>query len=178
MEHSVSWLLGFGVGILIAAVVLVLFARKAHTDGCSRPRYDERQELARGRGYKYAFFTILVYEALYGVLRSAFGWSLLDDLTGSFVGIFAGIAVYACYAIWHDAYFALNEKRRYYIWLFAVITAINLAVGAGHIVRGELIVDGVIHYANSLNLLCAALFLVVLGTLLAKDIASRREDEA
>ena len=177
MEHSFAWLAGFVVGLLLVAAVCFLFARKVHTDGARKPKFDERQELVRGRGYKYAFFTLMVYQLLYAVLKTAFGWTVLDEMTELFIGLYLAIGVYACYAIWHDAYFALNEKRVYYIWLFAVIAVINGGVGIAHILRGEVVVDGVINYVNSMNLLGAVLFLVVLAALLVKEIASRREEE-
>ena len=177
MEHGFAYIAGFVVGLLLVAVVMFIFNRKAHTDGARKPRFDERQELVRGRGYKYAFFTLMVSMILSAVVKESFQITLISEMTVMFFCLFLSIGVYACYAIWHDAYFALNEKRKYYIWLFAAVTVINGVVGISHILRGEFVVDGVINYANSLNLLCAVLFLVVLVALLVKEIASRREEE-
>lgn len=177
MEHSFAYIAGFAFGILLVAVVMFFFGRYAHTDGKRKPKFDERQELVRGRGYRYAFFTLLVYHLVYAVLKMAFGWAVLDDITGMFIGLMLSISVYACYAIWHDAYFALNEKRKYYIWLFAAVTVLNGVIGIGHVVRGEVFVNGRTSFSNCLNLLCAVLFLVVLAALLIKEIASRREEE-
>lgn len=177
MEHSFAYIAGFVVGLLLVAVVGVIFARFAHTDGARKPKFDERQELVRGRGYKYAFFTLIIYQMLYAAVKTGFGWAVLDDITGMFVGLFLSIAVYACYAIWHDAYFALNEKRRYYIGLFAAVTVLNAVIGIGHVARGEFVMDGVVRFSNSLNLMCAVLFLVILAVLLLKEIASRREED-
>ena len=177
MEHSFAWLAGFVVGLLLVAVLCFLFGRKFYTDGSRKPRYDERQELVRGRGYKYAFFTLLVYQLLYAVLKTAFGWTVLDEMTEMFIGLYLSIGVYACYAIRHDAYFALNEKRWNYILLFAAIAVINAVVTVVNILRGEFVVDGAISYTSSMSLLLAALFLAVLAALLVREIVSRREDE-
>ena len=76
-----------------------------------------------------------------------------------------------------NAYFALNEKRTYYIGLFAAVTVLNGVIGVGHAARGEIFVNGQTSFSGSLNLLCAILFLVVLGALLIKEIVSRREEE-
>lgn len=177
MEHGFAWLAGFVVGLLLVAVICFLFGRKFYTDGSRKPKFDERQELVRGRGYKYAFFTLLVYHLLYALLKTGFGWTVLDEMTGMFIGLYLSIGVYACYAIRHDAYFALNEKRWNYILLFAVIAVINAVLGIAKILRDEFVVDGVISYTSSMNLLLAVLFLAILAALLVKEIASRREED-
>ena len=173
MEHSFGWIAGFVVGLLLVAVVMFIFNRKAHTDGARKPRFDERQELVRGRGYKYAFFALLVYLVAYGVI----GYTWFAPLAGAFLGLVIGVGVYACYTIWQDAYFALNEKRRMYILLDALIFAINAAAGVSNILQGRVMENGVVTGGGSLNLMCAVLFLVVLVALLCKEIASRREED-
>lgn len=173
MEHSIAYMAGVVVGILVVAVAMYFFGRHAHTDGARKPKFDERQELVRGRGYKYAFFTLLVYLVVYGMI----GYSWFAPLAGAFLGIVIGIAVYAGYTIWHDAYFALNEKRRMYIILFAVITVINGAAGISNILQGRIVENGIITGGGSINLMCAVLCMVVLVMLLIKEIASHREEE-
>lgn len=173
MEHSFAWIAGFVVGLLLVAVVMFIFNRKAHTDGARKPKFDERQELIRGRGYKYAFFTLLVYLVAYG----AIGYAWFAPLAGAFLGVVIGVAVYAGYTIWHDAYFALNEKRRMYILLDALIFVINAAAGVSNVLQGRVVENGVVTGGGSINLMCAGLFLVVLAALLVKEIASRREEE-
>lgn len=173
MEHSFAYIAGVAVGILLVAVVMFIFNRKAHTDGARKPRFDERQELVRGRGYKYAFFTLMVYLVAYGVI----GYTWFAPLVGAFLGLVIGVGVYACYTIWQDAYFALNEKRRMYILLDALIFAINAAAGVSNILQGRVMENGVVTGGGSLNLMCAVLFLVVLVALLCKEIASRREED-
>lgn len=177
MEYSFAYIAGFIVGLLLVAVVGFVFARFAHTDGKRKPKFDERQELIRGRGYKCAFFTILWYLVIYEVVKFAFDIKIMDDMAEMFAAVILGCGVYAGYTIWHDAYFALNEKRRSYIWLFVAVVVINLSVGIGHILDGSFIVDGQITFGGSANLLCGLMILVVLVMLLVKEIASRREDE-
>ena len=173
MEHSFAYIAGVAVGILLVAVGMYFFGRKAHTDGARRPKFDERQELIRGRGYKYAFFALLVYLVAYGVI----GYTWFAPLAGAFLGLVIGVGVYACYTIWQDAYFALNEKRRMYILLDALIFVINAAAGVSNVLEGRVMENGVVTGGGSLNLMCAVLFLVIMVMLLIKEIASRREDE-
>lgn len=177
MEHSFAWIAGFVVGILLVAVVGFIFARFAHTDGARKPKFDERQELIRGRGYKYAFFTVLWYLVIYSLLKFAFGLKIMDDMAEMFVAVILGVGVYACYTIWKDAYFALNERRKSYIWLFVAVVVLNVTVGVGHIRDGSFIVDGVLTFGGSANLLAGVLILVILVMLLLKEIASRREED-
>ena len=173
MEHSFAYIAGVVVGILVVAVAMYFFGRHAHTDGARKPKFDERQELIRGRGYKYAFFCLLAYLVVYG----AAGYLVMEPVAGAFLGIMVGVAVYAGYTIWNDAYFAMNEKRRMYIGLFAVITVINAVAGISNCVQGRVIQDGRLSGGGSVNLMCAVLFLVIMVMLLVKEIAARREEE-
>ena len=173
MEHSIAYIAGVVVGILVVAVAMYFFGRHAHTDGARKPKFDERQELVRGRGYKYAFFCLLAYLVVYG----AAGYLVMEPVAGAFLGIMVGVAVYAGYTIWNDAYFAMNEKRRMYIGLFAVITVINAVAGISNILQGRIVENGIITGGGSINLMCAVLCMVVLVMLLIKEIASRREEE-
>ena len=56
--QSTESIMGFIFG-LIAVLVIFVVIRKV-TGTTSRQDYDERQELIRGRGYKYAVITLMV----------------------------------------------------------------------------------------------------------------------
>ena len=177
MERSFSYIIGFAVPFLVIAAALYIFSRHAHTDGRRRPRYDERQELIRGRGYQYAFYTVICAMMVYALAKQVFGWDFADSMTETFAAVLLGIAVYAGYAVWHEAYFALNEKRKSYVWLFVVIGVINLGIGLRHIFAGDILAEGRIVFDGAANLLCGVLFLTVLAVLLVREIALRREEK-
>ncbi|MBQ3637210.1 MAG: hypothetical protein II953_02520, partial [Clostridia bacterium] len=57
-----GWVVGFAVGIIVAAVVLLI----RHFTGSRKrkDRYDERQIAARGIAYRCGFFTLMIYETV------------------------------------------------------------------------------------------------------------------
>ena len=64
-EYNAGYLVGiiFGVFVLCAAVLIFLrLTRKEHS---SKNDYDERQMLVRGKGDRYAFVTLFVYNIIY-----------------------------------------------------------------------------------------------------------------
>lgn len=169
---SYAYITGLVVGVALAAAILFFVGKRLHTDGSRKPKYDERQELLRGRGYKIAFFVTLVYLVIYGLLLQ----KVFAPLPGAFLGIVLGVTVYASYTIWKDAYFALNEKRRGYMLLFAVIALINILGGAGQL--DTMMMNGVVTGGGSINFMCAALMLVVLVELAIKGFVSCKEKDA
>lgn len=167
-------LLGVGVSIVILIVLLVNF----RTDKKLKAKYDERQELIRGKGYKYAFFITIIY---YGVfyLVSMTNVDLGNwNHTIIFAGIILGVIVYADYAIINDGYFALNEKSASYIGLFSVLSFINIFAGIIYIVDGienNVPVDE-INYTNMLAGLLLLEILIVLSIKKSIDSKESREE--
>lgn len=171
--------LGVAAGILAGLVVAALLIRWVRVRGHKkRCEFDERQELIRGRGFKYGFYTLLIYMFFYGFLESALEHPFIDPMVGAYIGCMVGIVVWAGYGIWNDAYLALNENvKRVYI-IFIGVFVMNLAVGIMQIVEGNLIEDGMLS-VGGLNLSCCLMMLALLLILGAKRIHDRRmEDEA
>lgn len=175
MNTNLSYGLGMLVGLLVALVLAKLLAKYYHTDGQKKSNYDERQKLLIGKGYKYAFSTLIVYNCLYVVLYAMTGKAFFDIPTAAFMNIFIGVAVFAVYCIWKEAYFSLNDNYRKYIILITILMLINAAGGLGIARHETLIENGMLTY-RSLNLLCALLILIILTALLIKKIVSRNTD--
>ena len=160
---SIAKIAGIVTGIVVAVLLVVLMGvlfRKQGGVGFGRARYDERQQLARGKAFRAGFFTVLIYEVLY-----AFGdlmglrWTVL--FTGVMIGLFLGTAVFGVVAICKDAYLSLNEKPQGWLVLWGIIILATGACVAALIVHRELVQDGVLT-ANWLNALCGGLFVVIL----------------
>ena len=158
-------------GLLISICLVVVFlALITKGKKMQSPKYDERQELERGRGFKYAFFFLLTYYLLLIVAFDA-----TDAVTPDYgaligFGIITGIAIYVIYCIWHEAYFALNQKTVTVMILFGFIGLFNLGIAIGSYVNGVLIRNGRFG-VNILNLFCALLFLAVFVATLLKKVA-------
>ena len=93
------------------------------------------------------------------------------------IAIFLGLLSYVVYCIWHESYFAINEKSTRVIILFAFIAAINIVIGIINAIHGQIIVDGRITF-RILNPLCAVLFIVIFATMLLKRIANSKNASA
>ena len=130
-----------GSSILLIALIAVFGGRKK-----GEARYDERQKIEQGCGYRYAFYSILI----------TIGVSLMLDTTGIATGgmtalfytasICIGLLVYATYGYWHDCYVALNEKRGFTVTLLFLIGVLNLIIGIS-----GLLSEGILNGAGKMN---------------------------
>lgn len=169
--------MGVGAGILmglLCVAVILAWTKKGRSVKC---QFDERQELIRGRGAKYGFFTLLFCNLVMFTLELAEVPIFADTEVLTAMTCLIGICVYVVYCIWHEGYFALNENRGRLIAVFAVITILNFACGAMNIAHGEMIEDGRLTF-RCINLLCGIVFLVIFATMLLKKICEDRKDES
>lgn len=138
--------------------------------------YDERQMAFQDRAYRHAFFVVMIFCACHFLLVSAAG-PYLSDGSSSLIGIFLGVLVYGGECIWNDAYFPFRQKERRIIWLWGMLTAVNLAV---FIVRGihraDRIRDGVLTLDQMTPLVMVIVFGGFLAVSLAKWFVSRKEN--
>lgn len=120
---------GIAFGALFAFLVIKLIRKATHQEG-TWCRYDERQQAARGKGYKYAFYTVLILNAL------AMFWYSISETAGDpfthavfLVIMLIGILVYVSYAIWSNAYIGTNETFRSSLILVGAVSLLNLVIG-------------------------------------------------
>ncbi len=161
------------IGLSLIYIILDSYIRHAQTE---QPRYDERQELERGRGFRYAFFTMLIY---IGFLSCIDMVNMFPDLKATFLyvcGVFLGIAVYVVYCIWHESYFALNERPKSMMIIFSVIALMNVILSVISFRSGTMIENGQPSF-HMYNFLCALLFLVLFIAIALKQFADGREDK-
>ena len=167
--------LGILLGTILVILSILALTKKKRLSGT---RYDERQELEQGRGFRAAFFT---------VLASIFV-TLILELTGITPGrdsvllyeicIFIGIIVYVVYCIWHECYFALNEKRPTMVVIFLCIGAANLLLSVPRLIANGLYEDDGNVTTTVLNLMCAITCFVLLITMVVKKICDSRSLDA
>lgn len=171
---TVSVLFGFLIGLCLLVLILALGTKGPEW----KERYDERQELERGRGFKYAFCTVLFYDIIVPIFMNITGLSLaVDTSVIYFCGVFLGALVYMVYCIWHESYFALNQNMRSLMICFGLIGVLNLLIGLSNLLNGTMVQNGRLTF-RVLNLLCAFLFLVLFLTMLVKKIVSSRVNSA
>jgi len=175
-----EYITGFIVGLLIVAVISVIFIlvflKATKTDGSIKCKYDERQELVRGRGFKYAFFTMLIYNFVIPMFELC-DIELPADGTALFMlGAIFGLLVYVVYAIWNEAYFSLNENPKAVMIGFAFIGLLNLGFGIARMVEGTFLTDGKLTY-TSMNFMLGIVFMIIFITLAAKQMVNKREED-
>lgn len=161
--------MGLIVGLAIGLVIIVILLKVTKTDGDMKCKYDERQSGVRGKGFRLGFFTLMIYDAVYGLMNALLEKPLLDTSSAMVLGICLSIAVYAVYCIWNDAYFSLNENPRKLLFAFGAIGLCNLVLGAVNIINGTAITNGMMNFRGA-NLTCGIMFIVVFAALLAKKV--------
>lgn len=171
MSEGQGFLTGVVVVLMVWAVCLLM--SKAEKKSCS---YDERQLLMRGKGFQYGFFTLMIYNMVYGAAYMDEMPSWCDNMTGNFIGIALALLVFGTYCIWNDAYVSLNQNpKRVYI-LSSICAIVNLLVGIFNICDEEMIVDGRITF-HSVNILLAVVFAVFIVVFGLKNYRDSRETE-
>lgn len=174
-EESPFYIAGVVVGVLFGLVFVLLIIAFAKTNNGEKARFDERQEVVRGRGFKYGFFTTLVAGGAM-IILDLLDVSLFAELSvAMMVSLLCGIAVFASYCIWNDGYFALNERRRSLMTVFGIVGAMNIAIGVMNALSDELMVGGTLT-VQCVNLACGVMFIVIFAVMLAKKIKDGRED--
>lgn len=173
--------LGYASGVIcgllavaLVSTLLALLRRKGCTS--KNAQYDERQEQARGKSYRYAFFTLVIYLLVWGLFELATGIRWCDTCTGCFLGIFVSVDVFAITAVCSDAYFAVNERPGWFLGIFSVVTVLNLAIGARQLLHGEAIIENGLLTYRSCNLLVGVCFLVLTVTAAVHLRRAGRED--
>lgn len=177
MNMGFSYVIGLLVGILVSALLVKAFIRKFHTNGEKKDRYDERQHMLIGKGYKYGFYGIMVYDGLYAVVGSWLDSSLMVPGIAAFVNIAVGLAVFATYCIWNGAYFALNFNARRYLILLVFLAVINYIAGFFYLKVGVPMVEDGLLTTSSANFICAALMTFILLVALVRKLTPVKGEE-
>lgn len=177
MEMNIGILVGVLTGIVIGIFFLIIFFKLTKKDGSIKCKFDERQELVRGRGFKYSFFTLVIYDAFIAFLSESLALNrYMDSILLSLIGIFTAVLIYVSYCIWNEGYFSLNENPKKVLIGFAVIALFNFIIGFMNIKENGMFENGVLTYRCT-NFLCGIIFLIIFAELLLKRIIIKAEEE-
>ena len=172
---STSYATGLAVGIVTALIIFAViwkFSRKS-----MKGTFDERQELVRGRGYKYASFTMLGLMVLDLLLESynAFETLPVTRTLAIFFMILAGVMVYALYCIKNDSYFGVGTDIRTYravMWIVIVCNAISGFTGF----RSGAMENGKLSFGPCASLLFCIAFVIIMITIRVKQSKMAKEE--
>ena len=166
---------GAAVGLMIGIILCVIIFKTSNKDHKLTTEYDERQTIIRNKAYKYAFYTLAAYNILLMILDLAQVELPASHYITGFFGIILGSLVLACYCIWKDVYWGLNNNRRRYAVSFIIIGLANLIPVVGAVKSGvSLFSDG--FAAPVVNLMCVIMLLIIGVELLIKAAVSRNSD--
>ena len=112
---------GILVGLIIAAVLIVI----ANKNRKFKTEYDERQLKVRGDAYRYAFYTVVIWEAVLLILAIGEFSFPVSAYILHYAGILAGVLVLSGYCIWKDAYWGLNNNRKRYGIILVIAGLLN-----------------------------------------------------
>lgn len=170
MNHGISdWAVMAGVIIGIIAVIIGLVLGKNQMGSCV---FDERQERARGKAYKYGFITLVIYLCIYSFIDDMAEPALESGLSVGAIGICIGVAVFAVVSIWNDAYFSIQQEPKRYAIIFAGLFLMNFLLGISNLHAS----DGEANYALA-NIAVSILAAVVLAAIGVKSLKNRRETD-
>ena len=176
MDKSLEYSLGFIFGVVfVSAFIVVLMLVATSRNKKIKRTYDERQELVRGKGFKYAFYTVITLNMLYGIVLIAFERLPIEASLVTFLVTICGVGVYAWYCILNDGYFAINEKRKETIVCLSAIGIFNLVIGISTMVDKGFFEDGVLTY-NCMNFVCGLFMIFTTFVILIKGYMDKREE--
>ena len=165
------YFLSMFLAVIFICVIFVILVRNFHVDG-GKAKYDERQILARGNGYKYAFYATMIASLLPAVIPD----DILHFLGAViyFVPLFVGLMIYVSYCIWNDAYLELNLKKKTWIVYMIFIGLFNALMFFAHFKTGY-VEDGVLSI-SAVNLMMAIMCFVVLLELIIKGVVDKKRE--
>lgn len=176
MNGNLAYGLGFIFGVtIVTAIILIPMLIALTKDGKIKRKYDERQEAIRGRGFKVAFYTIIVMNMIYGCLEVVCNNIPIEPGAVMFIIAIMGAGVYAWYCILNDGYFALNERIPQTLVAITIIGLVNLLIGLANIMDGTIMNEGVIRF-ESINIVCGIFMLITVFVILIKQHRDKRED--
>ena len=163
----------WGVSIGIACGLLLGFLFKKADDPEGKQKYDERQKIEQGRGYRIAYITTMICLLVSLILNGSGILPVGYMVFLTILSAFFGASVLIVYWIWHECYFAINENSKRYLIFIGIFGVFNMVISVINIVNGWMFENGVPTFRCT-NLLVAVLFLEIFAALLARSTANKK----
>lgn len=170
-------MMGSFLGVFIILFVIGLMIRFYNTKGSWRCKYDERQERIQGKGYRYGFYSMIVYLGLDYLIINLMEYQWAESNVDLALGIFLGVGVYAIYCIMNGAFISLNENPKRYAAVVLFVAVINGICAVKMLMEGEMLIRHGQLSVNCLNLVCAVFLFIILGFMALKHLMDKRESD-
>lgn len=180
---SIYYLLGVICGVAVGLVLvaaLVWLTRKMGGKidlDIKKDAYDERQLLARGVAYKFAFYTLMIGMVIIALMEEIAGIRLFMSMAGVWLMVCISLAVFATICIVKDAYMSLYENAKGVVIMFSAIALLNIAIGIGNIVDGMPLIENGVISVRCANLIVGLLFVYILPVFIGRVIYNNKQLE-
>lgn len=161
------------ITIAAALFIVIFIAVLAKKKSCS---FDERQELIRGRAFKYAFFSILIYVIGYGAISLMLEKDFMTTSAALFTGVFISFVIFAVYNIWNESFFALKQAPINFILLFSSTAICSGYTGICSIKDGSIMENGLLNF-ECLSIVSSIAFVIVVITILIRLIINKKAEQ-
>ena len=166
---------GLAGGIIVGLLLVVVIMKLINKNKKMKTEYDEMQKIIRNKGYCYAFYAVMIYEAIMCVLTT--GMELpAHPIVIHFGACFIGVIVQASYCIWNDAYVGLNTNLGRFLVFAVLISLFNLFIFLMAWKHGEAVSDGILQ-PITVNLLCGLMFAILGIVALVKKLSTHEVEE-
>ncbi len=178
LAYSLGFIAGIATVAVVASIIAIIYKKKY---GRKKNDYDERQEALRGKAYKAAFFTLIIYMVANGVISKGLGIIWAEAMTEALIGVFLSVTVFVVICIKDDAYLSMSDKPATYLALFSIIGFVNIGISTFFFVRNEsFLTDGILN-EKAVNLSAGIVFIILAIAIAAKMLHDRqiekRDDE-
>ena len=164
--------------IMIGLFIVGVFEVLAFNSKKSKEEYDERQLAVRGRGYAYAYFTVMILSPLHIFTKDTLSLPVSNDLISVIILFISGI-VLNTYIVFNDAYgsYKKNNYKKHFI-TYIIIFLLNAYYLTRSVSDHTLFKDGVLQFREGINLIVAVAFIILTLNLVIKLIIDRcKKDE-
>lgn len=163
--------------ICVTMIIIISAIAFSAKKGKMNSEFDERQELARGKAFRAAYFTLLGYLVISEIISSSLNREWCNGITNLGFGVSISLTVFAMVCIIKDAYIGFNQKTIRNIVIQITIGVFNMFFGICSLIENhEYVTDDTIT-SIPLNLPMGVLLIVVAITLFIKTLHDRSEAE-
>ncbi len=177
MNGNIFTSLGMAAGIAVGLVIAVLLVRFANRNKKYKTEYDERQIRARGDAYRYAFYTLVIYEVILFLLEIGEISLPIYGAVLHMCGVILAITVLCVYCIWKDAYWGMNNNRKRY-GVIMILGGLFNALPVVAVLRGSTTFNSRLSSGVFLNFCVCVMLLVIGAAMLLKHLKEQHTGEA
>ena len=151
-----TFLISMIILLAIPLFNIILYKEKEDYGG-----YDERQEIVRGKAFKYGFLTLVSVE----------GIMLLKEQTDG-ISIECNVLV-VLYCIWNDAYWQLKQKPMPFVCMLGAVALSNMFIAKGK----TIVENGIVTWEGSNPVFMAVFFSIILINVIIKMYIDKKKDQ-